>query len=150
MNKKLLIPIIIVILIFVGIVLSYFIYESPISGTDDKTTLNVSSEGPYELYMIIQDIKTGPYYEGYDNDTLKWMESLGSKKVFFSSDEIVIMNSGDAMKIPSEFATDVSINEIFECNVIENRTLGDVNYPKDVLLVNDVDYITEEIHYFDV
>ena len=48
MNKKLLIPIIIVILIFVGIVLSYFIYESPIYGTDDKTILNVSSEGPYD------------------------------------------------------------------------------------------------------
>ncbi len=150
MNKKLLIPIVVVILIFVGIVFAYFIYEAPISGTDDKTTLNVSSEGPYELYQVIQDIKTKPYYEGYDNETLKWLESLGSRKVFFSSDEIVIMNSGDAMKIPSVFATDVSINEIFECNVIENRTLGDVKYPKDVLLVNDVDYITEELHYFDV
>ena len=150
MNKKLLIPIVIVLVIVLGIVLSYFIYEAPITDEGNKTTLNVSSEGPYELYLIIQDIKTGSYYEGYDNETLEWMESLGGKKVFFSSDEIVIMDSGDAMKIPSVFATDVSIHEIFECNVIENHTLGDVEYPRDVLLVNDVSYIGEDITYFDV
>lgn len=124
--------------------------ESPDSNLENQTTLNVSSQGPYELREVIEDIKTHDYYNGYDNDTVNWMESLGSKKVFTAYDKIVIMDSGDASKLPSEFATDVSINDIFECNVIESHSLGDLKYHKDVLLVNNVKFLKQELHYYEV
>ena len=74
------------------------------------------------------------------------MESLGNKQVFISDDAFVVMNSGDARKIPSQYVCDVYIEEFIECNVLENHSIGDVKYPKDVLLVEDVDYLGQEIH----
>lgn len=115
-----------------------------------NATLNVSSEGPIALSEIIHDIKEADYYEGYDNDTVKWMESLGNKYVFSSEDAFVIMDKGDADKIPSIYACDVSFHEIFSCEVLENHTLGNVEYPKDVLYVQNVEYLREEAVYFDV
>ena len=32
-----------------------------------------------------------------------------------------------------------------KCNVLDTRSLGDVKYPKDVLLVENVNYLGEEI-----
>ncbi|MBQ6098315.1 MAG: hypothetical protein IJL02_00445 [Methanobrevibacter sp.] len=148
--KKIVVPIILVILIFVGLYVIYLVDESPSAISGNFTSLNVSSEGPLELRDIIRDVKTAKYYEGYDNDTVKWMESLGDKKVFTSSDYFVVMDSGDAMKIPSQYVTDAYIVEFIDCNVVEKHSLGDVKYPRDVLLVNNVEYQGEEIHYFDV
>lgn len=146
MNRKLLIPLAIIILIVFGIVLSYFSLDSPTKDIGSRKTFNVSSEGAYDLHDIIQDIKKHSYYDGYDNETVEWMESLGSKKVFFSTDEIIIMDSGDAMKIPTEFVTDMFINEIFEAEVVENRPLGNIEHPRDVILVNNVEFLNQEIH----
>ena len=78
------------------------------------------------------------------------MESLGNKYVYSSGDEYVIMDKWDADKIPSAYVCDAYFCEIFSCNVLENHSLGNVKYPKDVLLVNNVEYISEEVHYFDV
>lgn len=114
--------------------------------SSDKTVLNVSSEGSCELSKLIEDIKTEDCYKGYDNETLSWMESMGNKKVWFSDDEIVIMDSWDSNKIPSVSVCDGYAQEIFSCTVLEKRSLGNIDYPKDVLLVKDVDYIKEEIH----
>ena len=116
----------------------------------ENVTLNVSSEGPIELSKILEDIKTADYYKGYDNGTVKWMESLGNKYVFVSEDAFVVMDKSDSDKIPSIYACDVMFNEIFSCDILENHTLGNVKYPKDVLYVKNVKYIREEAFYFEV
>lgn len=110
----------------------------------------MSSEGPIKLYKITDDIKNNTYYKGYDNETLRWMESLGDKYVFVSREEFVVMDKWDADKIPSAYVCDAYFNEIFSCNVLENRSLGIRNQFKDVLLIKDVGFISEEVHYMDV
>ena len=119
--------------------------ENPNSG--NLTQLEVSSEGPIDLSVIIRDIKTGKYYEGYDNETLAWMESLANKQVFSGDGMIVVMDRTDASKLHSEYVCDAYITESMECRVLENHSLGDVKSPRDVLLVKDVRYLGEEIHY---
>ena len=149
MDRKIIIAIVIVIVAISGILLVSA--NSNSSNDVNRTTLNVSSEGPEELSVLINEIRTKGYYEGYDNETLQWMESLGDKNVWFSSDKIIIMDSvSDSDKIPSAYVCDASFNEIFSCNVLENHSLGNVKYPKDVLLVNNVEYIDEEVHYWEV
>ena len=112
--------------------------------------LNVSSEGPLKLKQITEDIKTKAFYEGYDNNTLRWMESLGDKDVFVSTDEYVIMDKWDLKKIPTVFATDVRIDEFFECDIVENHSLGDGENLRDVLLVKNVSYIGNNTFYYEV
>ena len=143
MNNKSIIAVVILLLAVLSLVLVYSFEE-----TDDstKTSITVYSEGPIPLTEIINDIKTADYYEGYDNETLAWMESLGNKQVFVSDDAFVVMNSWDARKIPSQYVCDVYIEEFIECNVLENHSIGNVKYPKDVLLVEDVDYLGQEVH----
>lgn len=131
----------IVLVAFLGISLT-FAGENP---SDNETTLNVSSEGSCELSKLVNDIRTKDYYAGYDNETLSWMESLGSKYVWFSDDEIVIMDWWDSNKIPSVSVCDGYAQEIFSCTILENRSLGNMNNSKDVLLVKNVEYIKEEI-----
>ena len=143
MNNKSIIAVVILLLAVLSLVLVYSFEE-----TDDstKTPITVYSEGPIPLTEIIKDIKTAEYYEGYDNETLAWMESLGNKQVFISDDAFVVMNSWDARKIPSQYVCDAYIEEFIECNVLENHSIGNVKYPKDVLLVEDVDYLGQEVH----
>lgn len=119
--------------------------ENPYSG--NLTELKVYSEGPIDLSVIIQDVKSGKYYEGYDNETLAWMESLANKQVFSGDGILVVMDRAEASKLRSEYVCDAYIVESMECRVLENHSLGDINYPRDVLLVSDVKYIGEEIHY---
>ena len=115
-----------------------------------RPMLNVSSEGPLKLKQITEDIKTKAFYEGYDNNTLRWMESLGDKDVFVSTDEYVIMDKWDLKKIPTVFATDVRIDEFFECDIVENHSLGDGENLRDVLLVKNVSYIGNNTFYYEV
>lgn len=145
MNGKGIILIVILLLAILALVFVYSIDET--NDSVNKTELTVSSEGPIELSAIINDIKTGSYYNGYDNETVRWMESLGSKKVFVSNDSFVVMSTIDAGKLRSEYVCDAYIEEFIECSVVENHTLGDVKYPRDVLLVKDVRYLGDEIHY---
>ncbi len=144
--KKILIILGLLIIIVLGVFAFYTISENP---NDDKKTLTVYSEGPYELSEKIEDIKNLSYYEGYDSETVQWMESLGDKCVFESSNEIVIMSQYDASKLHSEFVTDAYITEDFSCNIKENRSLGTGKNFKDVLYVENVEYIDEEIHYIE-
>jgi hypothetical protein len=140
--------IIVVLVVILGAVL---LHAGDNSSEDvNKTTLNVSSEGPIELSELIEDIKTHDYYKGYDNETVEWMESLGNKYAWFSSEEIVIMDKWDSDKIPSQYVCDASFYEIFSCNVLEKHPLGDVQYPKDVLFVKNVEYIGENVVYYEV
>ncbi len=143
MKNKSIIAIVILLLAILSLILVYSFSE----GDDSpKTDLTVYSEGPIPLSDIIQDIKTADYYKGYDNETLAWMESLGDKQVFSGNGTFVVMDSWDAKKIPSQYVCDVYIEEFIECHVLENHSIGDVKYPKDVLLVKDVDYLGQEVH----
>ena len=148
MSKKLVVGIVLFLVVILGICLLYS-GDNP-SIDDNRVTLNVSSEGPRELSKVISEIKTQEYYKGYDNETVEWMESLGNKYVWFSSDEIVIMDKWDSDKIPSQYVCDAYFNEIFSCKVVEKHPLGDVKYPRDVLLVKNVEFIGEEVHYYEV
>lgn len=142
MNKS----IIAVVILLLAILSLVFVYSFSESDDSPKTDLTVYSEGPIPLSDIIQDIKTADYYKGYDNETLAWMESLGDKQIFAGNGTFVVMDSWDAKKIPSEYVCDVYIEEFIECHVIENHSIGNVKYPKDVLLVKDVDYLGQEVH----
>ena len=143
MKHKSIIAIAVLLLAILSLVLAYSFTEIDDSA---KTAITVSSEGPIPLSSIIDDIRTAEYYEGYDNETLAWMESLGDKKVFVADDAFVVMNSWDARKVPSQYVCDAYIDEFIECHVVENHSLGDVKYQKDVLLVKDVDYLGQEMH----
>lgn len=146
---KSLIAVVVVLVAVLGIALLHA-GDSP-SDSADRKTLNVSSAGPFKLSEFVKDIKTKEIYEGYDNETVKWMESLGEKYVWSSSDEYVIMESkGDSDKIPSIYACDVEFYEIFSCDVMESHSLGNIKYPRDVLLVRNVEYIGEDAHYYEV
>lgn len=147
---------IILIIVFLGIFLAALSAYYPADNNNValnaslNETLNVSSEGPFVLSELINEIKTEDFFKGYDNETVKWMESLGDKYVFFSEDYYVIMDKDDADKIPSVFACDVNFYEIFSCEVLESHSLGNIEYPRDVLYVKNVNYIREEAFYFDV
>ena len=151
MNKKILIILLAFVVLVFAVLAGYSMdNHDRFIDSSKKVELNVSSEGPFNLSQLIDDVENKSYYEGYDNETLKWMKSLGEKSCFHSMDYIVIMDSHDASQLHSEFATDVTITEVFECKVLENRSLGDIKYPKDVLLVKDVKYLYENITYYDV
>ena len=142
MDKKIIFPIVF-LLVILALALSYSFSET--NGIEDKTSFTVSSEGPFPLSELIEDIKTREGYEGYDNETLAWMESLGDKQVFSGDGIFLIMSDYDAQKIPSEYVTDVFIHDFVDCNVIENHSLGDIKYPKDVFYVKNVVYKGQEI-----
>ena len=144
MKNKGIIALVILLLAIFALVFAYSFGETDDSA--NKTSITVSSEGPIALSDVIDDIKTGSYYEGYDNETVAWMESLGNKQVFVADDAFVVMDSWDAKKIPSQYVCDAYIDEFIDCNVLENHSIGDVEYPRDVLLVKDVDYLGQEVH----
>lgn len=149
--KKDIVAVVALLLVILFLVLINSTGDAADSG--NHTVLNVTKTGPFSVYDVTSEIKTQDYYAGYDNETVAWMESLGGKRIFYSSDAFVIMDSADAMKIPSKWIidiTDVQISEIFECNVLENRSLGDVKNSKDVLLVNNVSFIREDVFYYEV
>ncbi len=148
MNRSV-IAIVIVLVAILGIVLLYAGYNSS-ENVGNETTLNVSSEGPLKLSKLTDEIKTHECYRGYDNETVKWMESLGDKYVWSSSDEFVIMDKWDSDKIPSQYVCDASFYEIFSCNVVEKHSLGEGKDFKEVLFVKDVEYIGEDMVYYEV
>lgn len=140
--------IIAIVILLVAIMSLVFVYSaSETADFGNKTELNVYSEGPIPLSTIISDIRTAEYYDGYDNQTVAWMKSLGDKEVFSGNGTFVVMDKADAGKMRSEYVCDAYIVETMECTVLENHSLGNIKYPRDVLLVKDVKYVGEEIHY---
>ena len=152
MNKKkiLLISIIVLVLAFLGLYIYYLIDEfgsitaNPYSN-NEKVTLNVSSEGPYKLKDITEDIKTNDHYKGYDPETLKWMERLPVDSVW-TGKQIVIMSSWDSSNIPSEFLCDAYTIQTINCEVIEKHSLGKGKNLKDVYYVKNVEFVKSETH----
>lgn len=142
MNRKLVIVVLALLAVVLAIAAVHFTDGSP---AGESMTLSLYSEGPVPLAQVISGIENSSYYEGYDNDTLNWMKSLGDMSVFSANGSFVIMDSYEASKIPSQYVTDVIIIEHIRCDVLENRPLGNVKNPKDVMLVKNVEYLGEEI-----
>jgi hypothetical protein len=150
MNKKkiLIISIIVLLLAFLGLYIYYLIDEfgsitaNPYSD-NEEVTLNVSSEGPYKLKDIIEDIKTNDHYKGYDPKTVEWMEKLPVDSVW-TGKQIVIMSSWDSDNIPSESVCDAYITQTINCEVIEKHSLG--KNLKDVYYVKNVEFVKSETH----
>lgn len=146
MEKKFLAMLIGLIIVLAAVFAIAVSYQAEID-SKDKVVLNASTEGPLPLESVVEDIKKYSYYDGYDNETLEWMESLGSKSVFPSTGAIIVMDSHDAGKLHSEYVTDAYITQTFSCNILENRTLVDANHTVYVLHVDNVEYMGQEIHF---
>ena len=76
-----------ILIIILLVALSVMIYlnnnsSQVIDKSGEKLSFNVSS-GSSVLSRFVNDTKTKPDYVGYDRDTVKWMESLGDKRVFY-------------------------------------------------------------------
>lgn len=96
------------------------------------------------LSRFVNDTKTKPDYVGYDRDTVKWMESLGDKRVFFGNESVIIMDIGNAEKIPDDHdITDVFVFDHFKADVVENHRLCD-KIPE-VYYVENVTFLNQEI-----
>lgn len=144
MNTKWTIAILIVLIALFVLIFAYMDANQDVTDHSGKTmSFNVSS-GSSELSKAIDNIKTLPYYKGYNAETVKWMESLGSKRIFFGNDSVVIMDSSDAEKIPPEPGiTDVYVYEHFRAEVVENHDFCD-KYPT-AYYVKNVSYTGQEI-----
>lgn len=140
-----LIGIVVILIAVLGCVyLSYLISETPC-----ETTIEVCVDSPITLDVFVNEIKTHPYFEGYDNDTLTWLESLNQNYVVFSSNNsYYIMSQSDADRLPIEYATDVSITDICSCNIVDQKAMG--NNLRNVVLVENVQFKEQRIEYFDV
>ena len=125
MNNRWAIPLVIIFSVLFVLVVAY-IADNPdvIDHSGERMSFNVSS-GASDLTKVIKNIKTLPYYEGYDEGTVEWMESLGNKQVVFGDDAIVIMDGFEAMKIPYDVdVTDAYVYNYFTAEVVENHGLG--------------------------
>ena len=141
--KKLTIAVVIALAALFVLFVAYIDDNPDINNSGETMSFNVSS-GSSELSAVINNIKTLPYYKGYDTETVKWMESLGSKRVFFGDDVIVIMDNFDAGKIPPDPGiTDVYVYDHFSAKIIENHDLG--NEHPTVYYVQNVKFNNQEI-----
>ena len=137
----------IILLILIMIPLSASTIYSVEDNDENSSKLNVSAEQSFDLERITDEIKSHKYYENHSNETLAWMESLHDKKVFTGRHYMVIMDTREADKLPTELATDIIIYDEFEANIIENKSLG--NGLKDVLYVKNVEFKKQGIISFD-
>ena len=137
-----------ILIIILLVALSVMIYlnnnsSQVIDKSGEKLSFNVSS-GSSVLTRFVNDTKTKPDYVGYDRDTVKWMESLGDKRVFFGNESVIIMDIGNAEKIPDDHdITDVFVFDHFKADVVENHRLCD-KIPE-VYYVENVTFLNQEI-----
>ena len=144
MNNKITLSII-VILVALFVLLMAYIGDNPdaIDRSDEKMSFNISA-GYWDMDNFINSTQTLPYYKDCDADTIKWMESLGDKKVLTGADAIVVMSPHEAGKIPDDPGiTDAFVYNHFKAKVIETRSLGK-DYPT-VYHVENVDFTDQEI-----
>lgn len=136
MDRKWLIPIIILLIVFLALVVAY-IGDNHDASAGETRSFNVSA-GYSNLSRVIVNIKTLPYYEGYNATTVEWMESLGDKQVVYGDNELIIVSDADAEKInQAPDVTDVYIYNHFTAKVVEKHELNR----------NFTVYYLEDIHY---
>ena len=143
MNKKMIF--IILIIIIIGLFYTYFVSDFAFDDLGESKTLYVSTEGPFNLTELIEDVESEDYYEGYDRQTVDWMKSLGDKSVFPGDGDFAVMDADDASKLHSEYIDDAYITQEFRCVVLENHSLGNVKYSHDIVLVGNVEYVGENM-----
>lgn len=137
-----------ILIIILLVALSVMIYlnnnsSQVIDKSGEKLSFNVSS-GSSVLSRFVNDTKTKLDYVGYDRDIVKWMESLGDKRVFFGNESVIIMDIGNAEKIPDGHdITDVFVFDHFKADVVENHRLCD-KIPE-VYYVENVTFLNQEI-----
>ena len=148
MKKSYLTICIVIILVAVlgCLYISYLVSESP---GGEKTTIEICVDSPINMSVFVNEIKNHPYFEGHDNDTLMWLESFSDDYMVFSSNgSYYVMSPADATKLPMESATDVSIYDICDCEIVSQNNLG--SNLSDVILVKNVEFKEQNIHYLDV
>ena len=105
---------------------------------DKDVELTVTAEQSFPVEKIVEEIKTHPSFEGYDEDTVKWLENYNDSVIFTSKDKFVVMSQMDASKLPTSFVNDAFIYDDFRCDIIEVHSLGD--NLKDVVYVKNVEF----------
>lgn len=144
MDRKWIIISVIALVVLSVLVVAYMNDNPSVSDNSGETILFNVSSGPLESGEVVDSIKKLPHFEGYDEETVKWMESLENKKIFIGNDAIVVMDGSDAGKIPQgPGITDVYIYNIFTADVIENHDLGN-EFPT-VYSVDNVKFVNQEI-----
>ncbi len=164
MNKVVSIIALLVILIFIGVFTGYIMDNDGHLNPDDaklfgityenETSLTLYSDTPINRSILLDELKNGVNNEGYDINTVLWIESLNEREVFISDVGYVIMNQNDANKISTTFNTDMMSTDTYyeyyiDCIIVENRSLGG-NGHKNVLLVKDVKYLGNHTFYYEV
>ena len=105
---------------------------------EKNVELTVTAEQSFPVKEIVEEIKTHPSYEGYDEDTVKWLENYNDSVIFTSKDKFVVMSQMDAQKLPTSIVNDAFIYDDFTCDIIEVHSLG--NDLKDVVYVKNVEF----------
>lgn len=121
---------------------------------ENRTEITLYSNRPVNLNQFINEIVSEEYFEGYNMDTLLWMQSLKQKEVFVSGDSYILMNRKDAEKIRTTYITDIATTDTsyeyyIDCSIIENRSLGGRSMA-DIIVVENVKYLGNRTFYYDV
>lgn len=164
MKKVVLIIVSIILLIFVGVFIAYLMdndgqlndNDAKLLGINPESTVKItlSTARPRDINELINDIKTMSYYEGYNNDTIKWMQSLKQTETYPSDKGYIIMDKTDAYKINNDIFSEIDTTDVYteyyiECKIVETHSLGSKK-PVNILLVKDVKYLGNQTFSYDV
>lgn len=154
----------IIILLFAGAFIGYLIDNDGHLNEDDakifgitpenRTEITLYSNRPINLNQLTNEIINKKYFEGYDTDTLLWMQSLKQSEVFPSNNSYILMNKKDASKIKTTYTTDIASTDTYneyyiDCHILEKRFLGGKS-TADIIVVEDVKYHGNRTFYFEV
>lgn len=144
MNLKYLLILFVIIIILFGVFDISFGSEKELN----RTSVSICTDSPITLDRFTDDIRNNSYYNGYNETTLNWLESLdGEYMVFSSEDAYYILDEDDALSMPQESSSDVSIYNFCNCTVIDQKPLG--KDLKDVVLIDDVEFINQHVNFYD-
>ena len=116
--------------------------------SQEKTEITLY-ESIIDLDTFINEVKTHNYFKDHNDTTVEWLEGIGNNyMVIPGEDGYYIMQKTESDKIPMEFATDVSIKYICEAHIDDKRPLSDDL--GDVMMVSNLEFIRENITYYDV
>ena len=147
MNKKSvhIIILILCIILVLSVTISYLQENTDIY---DNKEVSICVNNPIPLHKFVKDVKVDPNFTQHNKTNVKWLESLkGNYIVFPSEDGYFILSQEDANKLPIRNDS-YTVYDICDCYVKEKRSLGPgLNK---LILIEDVDFITEDKDYIDV
>lgn len=154
----------IIVILFIGVFIGYLIDNDGHLNDDDAQIFGITPENrsditlysnrPININQLTNEIMNEEYFEGYNVDTLLWMQSLKQKEVFVSNDSYIIMNKIDASKIKTTYITDIATTDTYDeyyidCHIVEKRSLGGKS-ASDIIVVEDVKYLGNKTFYYEV